>query len=208
MITLLFSGLGMGFAIVASPGAVTAKVIPRGLQRGFASAFVLQLGAVVGLAIWAVVAFIGSSIIARYPLLQLVLGIVGSSLLLYLGWDAVNSSRYTIDIEEKATDNQGDFALGLALSLTNPLPLAFWLGFGNSITGRASAGVEPFAVFLIGFIASALLWSLLLAALLAWGGRFARPAVLQVVNRISGILLGFFALKLLWDTIHLILLSS
>lgn len=208
LITLFLSGLGLGFAIVASPGAVTAQVIRRGLDQGFRPAFILQFGAVIGLTIWAIIAFIGSSVVAQSIVLQFVLGMIGSVLLLYLGWDAIKSSHDVNNIGVEATATHGDFALGLALSLMNPLPLVFWLGLGNNITSamQPSRGAESFTVFLVGFITSALVWSILLASLLAWGKQLITPSLFRAVNLTSGILLGFFAVKLLWDTINLRLL--
>lgn len=203
---LLFSGAGIGLAIVASPGAVTAQVIRRGLHQGFNAAFILQLGALIGLAIWAVVAFIGVALVAQNAVIQLMLGVMGSGLLLYLGWDALKASIQVTQTESSESANRGDFALGLALSLANPLPLAFWLGLGNNITSamHESTGLEPFAMFLIGFLTSALIFGILLAALLAWGKQFVTPGFFRSINFISGLLLGFFALKLLSDTLNLV----
>ena len=71
---------------------------------------------------------------------------------------------------------------------------------------REKAVLDPkeLLVFFAGFVSSSLLWSIFLAGLLAWGQRFVTPLFFRLVNLICGLALGFFALKLLWNTITLL----
>ena len=203
-ISLLVAGAGLAIAIVASPGAVTAQVVRLGLQRGFMPSFVFQIGALIGLLLWAVIAFAGIELLSQSQLLQLGLGIVGGVLLLYLARDALRTARASLDITTEAASSRGDFTLGLGLSLANPLPLAVWLGFGNTITGTfetASDG-EAFVVFLVGFTISALLWAIALSGFLNWGKRFVTARLFHVIGLFSGLLLALFGLRLLWISLN------
>lgn len=206
MTTLLFVGLGLGIAIVTSPGAVTAEAIRRGLNHGFTSAFVLQLGALIGLLLWAIIAFMGLSIIAESPIMQAVLGVGGSLLLLYLAWGALRSPRHATNTAADETSSREDFTLGIALSMANPLPLALWLGLGNNITASINdtSNIEAFLVFLTGFLLSALVWAVFFAGILAWCKQYVRPSFFRVINLVSGVLLTAFAIRLLYITIKLL----
>ena len=73
---LFLTAFGLGIAFCASPGAVTAQVVQRGLERGFRSALSLQLGALVGMVLWAIVAFIGAGMLAQHLLARLISGAV------------------------------------------------------------------------------------------------------------------------------------
>jgi threonine/homoserine/homoserine lactone efflux protein len=77
------------------------------------------------------------------------------------------------------------------------MPVAFWLGIGSTMIANEKAALDPKdqVVFFAGFLSSALLWSVFLAGLLAWGQRFVTPLFFRLVNLICGLALGFFAFK-------------
>jgi len=203
---LFFSAFGLGIAFCASPGAVTAQVVQRGLKRGFLSALSLQLGSLIGMALWAIIAFIGAAMLVQNVLARLILSALGILLLLHLMWHALREAYRGKTGEAKSANVRADFALGVTLSVANPLPLAIWLGIGSSVisTGNASSDPKNLVVFLAGFLFSALLWCFFLASIVAWGRRFVTPLFFRLVNLICGLGLGFFALKLLWNTIMLL----
>lgn len=207
VVLLFLSACGLGIAFCASPGAITAQVIRRGLEQGFLSALFLQLGALIGMTLWAIIAFIGAAMLVHNLPARLILGVVGALLLLWLMWQALREAYHgTAGEAAKATDIRGDFALGIALSLANPLPIAFWLGIGSTMiaTEKTFFTLKDLLIFFAGFLLSALLWCVLLASLLAWGQRFVTPLFFRLVNLICGLALGFFALKLLWSTLMLL----
>lgn len=201
------SAFGLGLAFFAAPGAITAQLLRRGLEQGFFSALFLQLGALIGVTLWAVIAFIGAAMLAQNVLARVILGAIGALLLLLLTWQALRAGYRGKIGEAKSSKVRGDFALGAALSLANPLPLAFWLGIGSNVastSGSASPTPQSLAIFLMGFLSSAVLWCFFMAGLLAWGRRFVTPLFFRLVNLVCGLALGFFALKLFWNTFLLL----
>src|SRR5260370_17016296 len=81
---LFVSAFGLGLALFATPGAITAQLL-RGLgQRGFRWALLLQLGALIGLILWALIAFVGAAFLVQNMLARLVLVSTGVLLLLCL----------------------------------------------------------------------------------------------------------------------------
>ncbi len=167
----------------------------------------LQLGALVGMAFWAIIALAGVAVLAHNVLVRLVLGAGGCLVLLWLTWHAVRAA-YRGEARETTTAShmQGDLALGAALSLANPLPIAFWLGIGSTMIAAGTGLRDPgdLLPFFAGFLLGGLLWSLVLAGVLAWGQRFVTPRFFRLVNLMCGLALGCFALKLLWNTIVLL----
>jgi chemosensory pili system protein ChpE len=203
---LFLSAFGLGLAFFASPGAITALLL-RGLgQRGFFSALSLQLGALIGVTLWAIIAFIGAAMLVQNMLARLILGVTGVLLLLFLAWQALRDAYRGKVQEAKSSNARGDFALGAAISLANPLPIAFWLSIGSTMisTGKASLDPQELLLFFTGFLSSALLWCFFMAALIAWGQRFVTPLLFRLINLICGLALGFFALRLLWSTLILL----
>lgn len=204
---LFLSAFGLGLAFFAAPGAITAQLLRRGLEQGFFSALLLQLGALLGVTLWTILASVGASMFAQNTPMRIILGIVGVLVLLWLTWQALRAASRGQAGEAKAANVRGDFALGAAISLANPLPMAFWLGIGSTVVvsgGKASPDPHTLVVFLAGFLCSGLLWCFFMAGLLAWGRRFVTPLFLRLVNLMCGLALGCFALKLLWNTLLLL----
>lgn len=201
------SACGLGLAFFAMPGAVTAQLLRRGLARGFFSALSLQLGGLLGVTLWAIIAFIGAAFLAHNVPVRVILGSTGIVLLSFLAWQALSAAYRGKQTEAKTTHIHGDFALGIAMSLASPVPVAFWLGIGSTLVESSGASAPtPYslAIFLAGFVASGIAWSLLIAALIAWGQRYISPLFFRLVNLTCGLALAFFALKLAWLTLLLL----
>lgn len=203
---LFFSAFGLGLALFATPGAITAQLL-RGLgQRGFLSALLLQLGALLVLILWALIALVGVTFFAQNLFIRVLLGVAGTLLLLWLAWLALRDAYHGKSGEVKAASARGDFALGAALTLANPFPVVFWLSVLPTLVviGQVSRELQEAMVFFAGFLISALLWSIFMASLIAWGRRLVTPVFFRLVNLICGLALGFFALKMLLSTFLLL----
>src|SRR5687767_14315104 len=113
---LFIASTALGFVFNASPGIVTAEAVRRGIARGFWPALLLELGSLIGDASWAIVALVGIAFIVDYPLVQLILGVLGTGLLLHLAWSAILSAkRGDVPSAKDNASKRGDFATGAAL---------------------------------------------------------------------------------------------
>lgn len=201
---LFLSSLALGIAFAAPPGIVTAETVRRGLARGFRPAFLVQLGSLIGDATWAAVALAGGAVLVQSVLARSLLSIAGSLILLYLAGSALREARAGALPPPGRTAAQGDFAAGALLSLSNPFAVAFWLGVGSSAVFASVGAPRPvhFAVFFLAFMSGALLWSLFLSGLVAWGYRFVNAVFFRWVNLLCGLALGYFALLLFWNVVR------
>lgn len=199
----LLTAVGLGFAFCALPGAVTAQAVRRGVKCGFLAALWLQLGALLGVALWAVVALLSAALLLHNRLARLAFGAAGSIVLLHLMWQALRDALCTEEFEVYGAPVAGDVALGALLSLVNPGAIAFWLGVGSIVLApeNAAPDLSQVARFLMGFLVGALLWSGFLAGLSAWAHRLVSPLFFRLVNLACGLALGVLALKVVWTTL-------
>ncbi|MCK1786888.1 hypothetical protein L9Z73_21830, partial [Pseudomonas sp. TNT11] len=58
MLAIFFYALVFGFVFCLSPGAVLAETLRRGLLHGFTPALLVQVGSLVGDAVWKVLLFV------------------------------------------------------------------------------------------------------------------------------------------------------
>ncbi|HBV00336.1 LysE family transporter, partial [Thalassospira lucentensis] len=68
MIELFVSAFALGFLFNAAPGAIFAESLRRGMVGGFAQAFAVQVGSLIGDLIWAVLGLLGAAAIFTLPL--------------------------------------------------------------------------------------------------------------------------------------------
>ncbi|PYR24022.1 MAG: chemotaxis protein, partial [Acidobacteria bacterium] len=70
MLTLLITAFVLGLVFNATPGPVFAETVRQGVRGGFRSALAVQLGSLVGDALWAVVGLTGVGLLLRLESLR------------------------------------------------------------------------------------------------------------------------------------------
>lgn len=200
--SLFISSFVLAIAFCAPPGVVTAETVRRGAARGFIPALFVQFGSLIGDTTWAIIALSGLAFIFQNYVAKVALSFLGILLLVKLAWEAIKDARHEKELTtSKSVSERGDFANGAFLSLGNPMNIVFWTGLGT--TAFASFAGKPqlmdMVVFFAGFLAGAVVWSFVVAGLVAWGRRFLTPTFFRWVNLTCGIALGYFALQLGWN---------
>jgi chemosensory pili system protein ChpE len=207
MTSLFISAIGLGIAFSAPPGAVTAESLRRGMICGFWAVLFVQFGSLIGDAFWAIAALVGTAFLVQNVPAQLVLGMVGTILLLRLAWGALRDAHSgAMPGENEYTSSKGHFMTGALISLANPWAVAFWLGLGGAVTALKgnNAQADTLVIFFCGFMTGAVFWCFFVSGLIAWGRGFITPRFFRLINLVCGIGLGYFGLSLLWKLVQLI----
>ena len=202
---LLLKGLVLGWSVAWPPGPINAEMIRRGLSRGFWPAYSLGLGACSGDFLWALGVATGAGAVASEPGVRAGLGIASFGLLLCLAsmflLGAYRSSRFLrrgepIPGPRRLESSRRGYLLGLTLALSSPWNIAFWLAV---IGGQAAErlGLAASLVLALSVVSGAAAWGLVLCSALRLGARFATPAWDVFTRGATGLLLLFFAARLL-----------
>lgn len=204
MSTLILSSVLLSIAFCAPPGAVTAEAIRRGVARGFKAALGIELGSLIGDAVWAIIALVGLAVLVQNDWARLLLGAVGVYFLLKLAWGALHDAWRGEMPKTHAVDSRSDFITGAALSIGNPWAVAFWLGVGASTVTNAVAQPQTihFVVFFVAFMAAATLYAFFMAALIAFGRRYINAGFFRAINLACGLFLGYFGVTLFWNVMQ------
>ena len=181
---IFLSAFLAGLAYCAAPGVINAEAIRRALTHGFRAALLFQVGSLAGDALWAAVALSGVVVIRPGAGLQLVLGICGAFLLVWLAWGTMRDFLRGHAPMPLRPSRHDDLLLGALLSLANPFAGVFWLSIGGSLLPADALTPElPTVALMVGaFILATLTWSVLLATVASNGRRWVRATTFRWLN--------------------------
>jgi threonine/homoserine/homoserine lactone efflux protein len=198
-------GLLLGFSIAAPVGPIGVLCIRRTLERGRLHGFISGLGAATADAFYGAVAGFGLTlVITLLTGLQLWLRLVGGAFLIYLGITAFRRAVPMAPVKgaPQAGGLAGAYASTLLLTLSNPATiLSFLTIFAGAGVVSSAHSVQAALALVAGVFSGSSLWWLLLSVLVAWLGARLGPRVLAWVNRLAGVMLGFFGLVILISAI-------
>lgn len=170
MLAIFLAAMLFGLAFCASPGAVFSETLRHGLTGGFRPALLVQLGSLIGDAVWALIGLTSLVLLLAQDSVRVPLTIACA---LYLAWLGVQGLRdaWRPPVQEE-DDQQGRnaFGAGALLSLSNPKNIVFWGALGSALAGIVEGAPShmEMAVFFAGFMFASLLWCFICAALVDW----------------------------------------
>lgn len=186
----------LGLTLAAPIGPVNLEIIKRGLHSGFKQAFLTGAGAMSADTTYLTLIFFGLTSFLNMTLMKIVLGIVGSLILIYLG---VISAKEFFNKSAVAKTNpkplfKSSFITGYVLAISSPMTIVWWTGvFGALLTSQTSMANNLFA-FLSCFsiLLGCFVWVFFLAVALHWGRKFVNTKFLKSISLTAGIfLIGF-----------------
>lgn len=201
MTELFFSAILLGLGFAAPPGPVTVEAVRRGLIGGFMRSFMVGLGSLFGDSVWAVVALGGVAFVIKSETARVALGLVGALWLAWLAFGAVRAARAGhLPPLRNGGMRGGDLAVGAIAALANPYVAAFWLAVGGGVTVALLESGERLglAVFFAGFLVGCVVWCAFLSFVVAIAHQRMTQRFLRSVNLFAGLILGSFALLLIW----------
>ncbi|KRP66787.1 LysE family transporter [Pseudomonas orientalis] len=196
MLTIFFYALVFGFVFCLSPGAVLAETLRRGLLHGFTPALLVQVGSLVGDAVWAVIGLTGIALLIQHDAVRVPLTVICA---LYLAWLGIRSliDAWQLPQIENAPVSSGKNALavGAAISLANPKNIVYWGALGSALSGIV--GTTPShgqtLMFFAGFMIASVLSCFLTAALVNLLRKNASPTWQRISYGTCGAVLIYLA---------------
>ncbi len=201
MVEAIRDGFLVGFALAFLIGPVFFLLLSTSVNKGFKQAAFLATGVLLSDAMYIAIAYFGSAIIASSAQFNNLFGIIGGVILIVFGIvnffkkPAVNKNE-----ADEYTIPKNDFPKflikGFALNSFNPFVLIFWLGVASSIAVKNFSSSEVLAFYVM-VLATVLSTDLIKAYLATKLQRIITVTALIWMNRISGIALVFFGIKIM-----------
>lgn len=204
MIQAVIHGLLLAIGLILPLGAQNIFVFNQGAnQTKFRHALPAVITAGLCDSLLIVLAVIGVSLILMsFPLLQIVVYIIGLVFLLYMAWSLWHEQSMQLD-DQRGISPAKQISFALSVSLLNPHAIMDTIGvIGTSAS--AYAGSEKIA-FTIATISISWLWFIFLAIAGRSVGHFDKSGrLLIILNKISSIIIVIVALMILQKMFHLL----
>lgn len=205
----------LGFSLAAPLGPVNVEMIRQSLTKshGTLRGVLIGLGATsADLLIAMSVLSIGAKKVGdvlSHTLITASLFALNVLILGYIGIKAYNSpitTNISVDNTEppRALYQQG--GVGFVIVLTSPWSYLWWASFGFYILQLDDVSFATFfsrLLVVLMFLAGILAWVVLFNVALAVSKKTASPKIQYYITKLSAVLILLFALKILWDLIHL-----
>ena len=186
MLALFATAFGLGLLFNAAPGAVFAETIRLGAAGGYRPALLVQIGSLIGDALWAVLGLVGVGLLFRLAVLRVPVGVAGALYLFWLAWDSWRAADSAGQAPASLNEVVSPFRSGMLLSVTNPQNVAYWAALGTAMgaVGVTNPSTADYAIFFSGFMASSIAWGFFCAAAVAWLFRSANGAWIKATYRL------------------------
>lgn len=186
-------GALLALSLAAPPGPANALIAQEAARRGWSAGLVTGLGAIVADLIMFSLMWLGAlRLIAAVPGLLVVLGAIGTALMLWYARGAFLAARHPARAK---ADARGGFAKSFFAIMTSPFNYAWWLSAGTTVFATIGPGM------IVGFFGGLLVWIAGWSALTAIGGvRIRRFS--EIVGYASAIVLFAFAVVIALATIQ------
>lgn len=195
-LSVLFRGVVIGFSIAAPVGPIGVLCIRRTLSEGRVSGLVSGLGAACADALYGCIAGFGVTFLSNFLVSrQTELRLAGGFFLLYLALKTFFSQPAHKAAEVSGRGLLGAYLSTFVLTLTNPMTIISFAAIFAGLGLAEGSGNYAAAVLLVlgVFIGSALWWLLLSGGVGLFRERFSSDG-LRWLNRLSGVVVGFFGL--------------
>jgi len=200
-ISLIAKGIGLGLAAAVPIGPVNVQIARRTLRGGFWSGFVLGCGAVTADVVYAILSSVGFGKAAGLPAVEWSVRIAGTALLTYLGVLCLRGEREAFRSDPTAAPPDrslaatgSSYVTGLAMTLFNPMTLAFWFVAVPALVGSVAADVaQDLPRVCVGVFIGTIGWVTGFATALALAGRYRRNWWLAAADAAGGATLLVFA---------------
>ncbi|MEE3636184.1 LysE family transporter [Pseudomonas defluvii] len=171
------NGFLLSLSLCLDIGVANIAMITLAMRRGFFQGFWLGLGTCIGDLLYAVAALAGMTVLLQYTAVRWVLWVAGSLLLVWFAVrmliTALRGDAHLNTSDEVVVESPWrEFMRGVFLAMSSPSAILWFAAVGGVLISRSGGGsLLEAGVFLAGFFAAGVLWSLSLCLVASHGGR-------------------------------------
>ncbi|MXV17773.1 LysE family translocator [Hufsiella ginkgonis] len=204
MIESIITGVGLGIVLSFATGPVFFALIKTSIERGFYAGLCLAAGVVMCDLIYVSISIYGTSFLRLESRFRLPIGLTGATVLIAIGiYYLLKKIRISYDTIITKRHYTGYFVKGFLMCIFNPGILLYWVTVTGGIVSAVSGRIRPEDMLPV--YASILVTQFSMDAIKAYYASKLRYRIkertLTILNRIAGMLMLVFALKLVYNLV-------
>lgn len=194
----IFSGVLFGLLLVILIGPVFFALLQTSLEKGFKPAFFLAVGVLLSDGIYITAAYFGIHSFFENENFKHWVGIAGGFLLIAFGISSILKKSKNFHLEEiKNYSLRKSMLKGFLLNTMNPFVFFFWLGAVGMVSVKENYSEANVLTFFSSTLATAFSTDVLKAFVAHRIKNFLTPQLILWLNRISGVALIIFGIRML-----------
>lgn len=189
----------LGISLAAIPGPIFFEVFRRTLIRGFWSGALLAVGEFLANALILTLTFFGVYQFLLYKPVKLILFVLGSFILIWIGLNAIKIKEKDISkkVHDKVSSNNS-IIVGFLIGIGSPLTIAVWVSIGGAYLAEYTSSIIAFTnIILLAF--GVMLFFFALTSLLYLAKNKIKPRYIVWVSRLFGIVLTIYGLYFVYQ---------
>ncbi|MBS7643315.1 LysE family transporter [Candidatus Bathyarchaeota archaeon] len=206
LIFLAVASFIVGFSGALVPGPVFVATVVESARRGYLAGPLITIGHAMAEAIIIFALYFGLSFLIGSVIAKVVIGIVGGSFLIWMGYSLIKSARKA-SLQLLASDSHttlarhGPIITGILTSVSNPYFFLWWATIGNDFTFRGIeiAGLLGIVIFALSHWMSDLSWYTLVAASIHKGRKLMSTKIYKSILAICGFFIIFLGLVFIFE---------
>ena len=190
---LFFYGLMLGLGAAVPIGPINLEMMRRNLKYGTASGIFLGLGACSADVTYVILLCAGALVLLTHPFILNTIGVLGALLLFWFGYQAFFlSAKLEKNLAPKKSLPQSIME-GFLLTFVNPYTILFWMSVSAQLLLVTHGKNLAVLIAAVGVIIGTLSWVIFYNVILKFTRHKLSQNVIQLLNRLGGIVLWGFA---------------
>lgn len=206
MIASFGEGFSVGLLLSALIGPVFFALIQASLTNGFRYAAVLALGILISDIIYVLITFFGIRYVAGFEFFQIYLGFGGGLILIGFGLSSLlrkkGSRPNSGGIDLPRIKKRSVFAKGFGINGINPFVLLFWISIASVVQLKKSFTESDYLFYYVGILLTVFCIDLVKAFIAKKLAPLATDSVLIWLNKLVGIVMIGYGIRMIWQTIN------
>uniref|UniRef100_UPI00404736C0 LysE family translocator n=1 Tax=Algoriphagus sp. TaxID=1872435 RepID=UPI00404736C0 len=204
MFAAILEGLEMGLLLSMMIGPVFFALMTTSMDHGFKQSAILAFGVFLSDLVYVLVTYFGIQALTFIPNVEQYLGFFGGLILIGFG---ISFLRKKITAPPSPTSpsfaSQGKALMeGFGINGINPFVMLFWLSIASMVSIKSTWGISDRAFFYAALLFTVLGFDLAKAFLASKLAHLMSLTIRMVLQVFAGLMVCFFGLRMLWNTLH------
>lgn len=202
MMKALGEGITMGLLLSVMVGPVFFTLIQNSITHGFKYAIALAAGILLSDFFYVLVTYFGISLLTQFPNFEWYLAIFGGFVLVGFGissfFKKIKDRPITGGLPVRQSSKRTAFLKGFGINGINPFVLLFWISIAGLVAINDDYDRFDIGVYYLGILVTVFVFDLLKAFVAKQLKVFVTPKVMVLMNKIVGVVLLLFGIRLFW----------